>query len=145
MYDALGLGLVGSLLEWRREPLYPVLLLVAPAAIGIALFALEPDLARYGGLSGVVIAAAVYLALLGLALDRRWRLVCGVFLIGLLGKLAVEIATGTTLLAKGTAVPLSHAAGACVGAAFAWRRLRGPGSARLAGPSRMGRLSGAPH
>lgn len=134
LYNALGLAVVGGLLEWRRERLYPALLLVTPAAIGIALFSLEPELARYGGLSGVVWAAAVYLALRGFGEGGRWRWVCGVFLIGLLGKLVLEIATGTTLLAQGALapVPLGHAAGACVGAAFAWRQLLGLAARQVA-------------
>jgi rhomboid family GlyGly-CTERM serine protease len=124
IYDALALAVVGSVLEWRRDPLYPVLLLVAPAAIGVALFALEPNLGRYGGLSGVVFAAAVYLALRGLSRGSRWGAVGGAFLLGLLAKVALEIATGATVLAEDTPVPvpLAHIAGACAGAGLAWSR-----------------------
>ena len=121
LYNALGLAIAGTLLETQRHRLYPALLLAAPAVIGIALYCLDPDLARYGGLSGIVFGAAVYLAACGLGEAGPWRWICAAALVGMAGKFGLEMSTHTPLLTPGefTPVPLSHAVGACVGVGFA--------------------------
>ena len=65
-------------------------LVVSAAAIGVAVFALEPDVTRYAGASGVSLALVTYIALRGMAGNVRWRVVCGALLVLVGFKLAAE-------------------------------------------------------
>jgi len=65
-------------------------LLVSAAAIGLAIFALEPGLARYAGASGVSLALVTRVALRGMEGSVRWRAVCGTVLVIVGLKLIVE-------------------------------------------------------
>jgi len=100
-----------------------LLLAVAPGVIGLALLALDPALATYGGLSGLVAAALAFLAFTqlaqnstagnGSASDRWfWRAVLALILL----KIAAEFAADQPFFARFTAsgvraVPLAHLAG----------------------------------
>ena len=81
---------------------------------------LRPELAHYGGLSGVlhagVAAAATALAVVGIGARRRVALLV---LAGLAAKIVLEAPWGPTLVAGGgwdiAVAPLAHAAGAVAG------------------------------
>lgn len=101
----------------------------APLLIGVVLLALAPDLAQYGGLSGLGAGLTV-----GLALRQRnepsesrglWHGVLGLVAL----KVGLEAWTGTPLLAEGIrSVPLAHLAG--LASALAWHLLGPRGGAR---------------
>ena len=113
-----------------------LLLVLAPGVIGLALLALDPALATYGGLSGVVVATLAFLAFTQLSVapgaappsDRWfWRAV----LVLILLKIAVEFAAGQPLFARFTfsgirPVPIAHLAGFLVASTLhrTRRRLR---------------------
>ena len=128
-----------------------ILLAVAPAAIGLALLALDPALATYGGLSGLAAAALAFLAFTQLAQnppatapatppapselhaqasasDRWfWRAVLALILL----KIAAEFAADQPLFARFApsgirSVPLAHLAGFLVASTVHRTRRRRP-------------------
>lgn len=84
LLPAMVLAEMGSRKELMR------ILLVSAAAIGLAIFALEPGLARYAGASGISLALVTYVALRGMAGSVRWRAVCGTVLVIVGLKLVAE-------------------------------------------------------
>lgn len=119
-WNALVVAVAGSwaerLLPWRARILY----LVAAGVIGAALHALEPSLARYGGLSGVAAGLVVFLAMVQLrrGTDSRW------FWWTVLGLLVVKIVAETLLASPLLArfpdpamrsMAIAHLAGAVAG------------------------------
>src|SRR5439155_258207 len=105
MVDGLMLALLGALLG------------------GAVLYVAEPELAVYGGLSGIVTAAATYLCLHGIEEDGAYRWLCLGVLLCLAVKTGCEIALGFSPLpgadAEGFAlVPQSHAVGAATAIAL---------------------------
>ena len=108
----------GTLLERRHAARFALLCLVSAALIGVSVYALEPEILVFGGLSGVVTAAVTSFCLHGLGEPGARRWIYAVGLLCLLMKIAVELASGSSfLLAAGPGedfvpVPLSHAVGA---------------------------------
>ncbi len=93
-----------------------LLLVVAPAVIGLALLALDPALQTYGGLSGLAVAALAFLALTQLAQKPTDRWFWWAVLALLLLKIAAEFAADQPLFARFASsgvrpVPLAHLAG----------------------------------
>jgi len=127
-YDVIALGAAGWLIESRGYRFFAALCGVAALAIGLAIFVALPDLAQYGGLSGVAMASAVYLALHGLREASRWRWICvGIFALSLARLLFDVFGGGLALIDwEGEAVinvPLSHFVGATAGLAmYLWSR-----------------------
>ena len=105
-----------------------VFLALAPLVIGIALLVLDPALARYAGLSGVVSGVLALLAFTQLAADGAARWFWHGVLALLALKIGVELFAGHAVFAHFDvpdvhAVPLAHAAGmVCAGAAHWIRR-----------------------
>ncbi len=115
-YDLLAFLIAGALIEIRRLPGFAVLCLAAGIAVGAAVYLLEPGMRYYGGLSGIVTAAVVYLCLWGLTETGWWRWLCAGVLSLMTVKIGVELALNQSLLDTGgqhpfVPVPLSHAAG----------------------------------
>ncbi|HVE77555.1 MAG TPA: rhombosortase [Gemmatimonadaceae bacterium] len=144
-YNLLAVGLAGWLLEARGRRVAP-LLIASAIGVGAAVMMFAPELARYGGLSGVAYALVVTVALDALGDAGAWRRLGATTLAAAGGKLAWEWGAGVYVLVDADAagfvpVPVSHAAGAVVAAAM-WvagsigtdrRALRAPrGSATLA-------------
>ena len=105
-------------LESRKDLLR--VLMVSAAAIGMAVFFLEPILLRYAGASGISLALVTYVALRGLAGSRRWRKVCMVVLVVVGLKLIAETVFGWRWLDWGAGsgivtVTLAHLVGVCSG------------------------------
>ena len=115
-YDLLAFLIAGALIEIRRLPGFAVLCLASGIAVGAVVYFLEPGMRYYGGLSGVVTAAVVYLCLWGVTETGWWRWLCAGVLSLMTVKIGVELALNQSLLDTGgqhpfVPVPLSHAAG----------------------------------
>lgn len=115
-YNVTVLAITGLLIELRGYGQLVLLVFFAAALIGIVLLLIEPDLARFGGLSGIATAALVYLALHGFG-DRSWRYPSMLVLAILVLKIGYEVVAGVSAIAVVSEgayrlVPLSHVGGA---------------------------------
>jgi len=138
--DIAALAVVGPILERRGAGRFALFCLVAAAGAGSAVHLLGgPELSRYGGLSGVVTAAFMYLALLG-ALEgssmRRWYLLLAAMLAC---KIAWELAGGGLPFVfpedgSFVAAPTSHLGGAIAASLF-WLVELAAGARRLTAPA----------
>ena len=120
--DTVAVGMAGALIE-RREGMRSFWLYAAAAAVvGLAVLFLAPEVAQYGGLSGVACGAFGYLALneIKRSSARRWLPMLVLAL--LVAKVGWEYATGHALFVNmhdGTMVlPLAHAAGLLSGVGY---------------------------
>lgn len=116
IYNIAVLAITGASIELRRYGQFVLLVLSAAGLIGIALLLFEPDMARFGGLSGIATAALVYLVLYGID-DPSWRDPSLFVLAILVLKLVFEFVMGVSAISdtsEGTyrLVPLSHLSGA---------------------------------
>lgn len=121
--DAAALAVVGLILERRGSARFALLCLVAAASVGITIHVASPELSRYGGLSGVVTAAFMYLALRGIAEPSSARWLYAVLAAALACKLGWELAGGRLPLAlpgdgRFVSAPMSHLGGALAGLLF---------------------------
>jgi len=141
--DLAALVVLGGLVECAGHGSRPLLVLLGAGAgvVTAALWVLEPDLARYCGISGVLNTLYVGAALmLRPWLGSRWAAI----LIAADGaKIAVEAAGGTALFSTVTwpPVPLAHAAGACAGLVAIYLPSVGPDqppTCSWSGPSGIG-------
>lgn len=117
--DVAAFLIAGTIIEQRGYRHFTTLCVSAAALIGVAIYLFEPALQFYGGLSGVVTAAVVYLCLEGMTEQGSWRWLCAAMLAGLSAKLWIELASGKSLLlviggGNFVPVPLSHLTGAVV-------------------------------
>jgi rhomboid family GlyGly-CTERM serine protease len=127
--DVAAFAAAGSLVELRRLPRFAALCLAAAAAAGGLLWVTRPGMGTYGGLSGLAVAAVVYLCLDGLGEPGPWRRLCAAALAAVTLKLGYELVSGSSIFGSTVAgpaaaggfvlVPESHLAGAAVAAAFA--------------------------
>ncbi len=127
--NLLAVAVAGGLIERRTHPGLPLLLLGSALMIGPTLLVLEPQMAFYGGLSGIAMAEVVFLCWLGREGERLWRQMCLLVLAVLLGKTLWELVSGGSLLAVSTEqpfmpVPLAHLVGGLVGlgTALGWHK-----------------------
>ena len=130
VYDGIAVLIAGWLLERDGAPLWSIVLASA-STVGLAVLIGLPEIARYGGFSGIAYALVAYLALSGLRERDAWRWLCATTLLILVAKLSYELSTGRFLLVPAgdeiVAVPLAHAVGvamACVAFSIARTRLR---------------------
>lgn len=96
---------------------FRLLLLLGPGAIGLALYGLDPALARYAGLSGVAAGVVTFLALAQLRRGTPDRWFWRAVLVVVAAKIGIEFALTQPLFARFSedgirAVPLAHASGA---------------------------------
>jgi rhomboid family GlyGly-CTERM serine protease len=115
--DLIALLAAGALIENGRDRYFPLLCLASAVLIGAVLYLTEPHLVVYGGMSGIVTAAVVYLCLNGFGERSDYRWLCLAVLICLAIKTAVEVRGGASSFAvtspkEFVVVPASHAAGA---------------------------------
>jgi rhomboid family GlyGly-CTERM serine protease len=116
VYNVIAFFIVGAVFEWRRYRHFWLFCFTACLAIGTALYVAAPQWDYYGGLSGAITAAVVYVCLHGLSEEIPWRWLCGITLACVMMKLGYELAfeqkifgsTGSAFVA----VPMSHVAGA---------------------------------
>ena len=121
--DVVALLAIGLLIETGRRSHFALLCLVSGSLIGSVLYVAEPELLVYGGLSGIVTAAATYLCLHGIKEDRAYRWLCLGVLLCLAVKTGCEVALGFSPLPGADAelfalVPQSHAVGAAAAIAL---------------------------
>jgi rhomboid family GlyGly-CTERM serine protease len=111
--DMLAMGIVGWAIERRAYRGFGWLTLGVATAIGLGLYFFQPGIARYGGLSGLVIGAVVFLGLNGLSEGGVWRCICALLLGGVVTKLAFESLCAEILFVRGyfVACPVSHIIG----------------------------------
>lgn len=119
VYDVGAFFVAGTLIEVRRHSHFAILCLAAGVGIGAVLFIADPEIHYYGGLSGIVTAAVVYLCLCGLSEANWWRSLCAGVLVLVVVKIGLEFVLGETLVGLGKSqsfvpVPLSHATGAVI-------------------------------
>ena len=115
-YNLLAFGAAGWIIERKGYPRFGWLCLAMAFFVSTALFILKPEMAFYGGLSGMACGSIFYGALMGAGEGGAWRKTCLLVLLFLLLKIGVEMLTADSLLPYwGTAafvpVPLSHVAG----------------------------------
>lgn len=131
VWDVAVLVALGWSCERRSRGVTALTLLAAAGAISVAVWAWQPQFARYRGLSGLdcTLFALHAGALLGRP-ETAARVSGGLALLALGGKCLVELATGTTVFAEGAGyapVPLAHLLGGAIGglgAVWAARRER---------------------
>lgn len=118
VFDVLALLVVGTIIELRGDRFLVLVYFTAGAVIGLVVFMTSPDLRYFGGLSGIVTAAAVYLCLEGLRDTGAWRWLClfGLALVAV--KIGLEFMFGQSLISVTESypfvlVPASHLVGAC--------------------------------
>jgi rhomboid family GlyGly-CTERM serine protease len=133
--DSVAVGIAGALIE-RQEGMRSFwLYAVTAAVVGLAVFFLAPEVAQYGGLSGVACGAFGYLALNEIKRFRACRWLPILVLALLVAKVGWEYTTGRALFVgmhDGMRVlPLAHAAGLLSGAGY-WVVLRVRGLADAA-------------
>lgn len=126
-YDLTAFLIAGTIIEVRGYRFFPALILTSAVLIGIILLYAQPALHFFGGLSGVVTAAVIYLCLHGLFEKGAWRWACAFMLIGMVAKIGAELMyVKPFFLAAGTEkfvpVPLSHFAGAVTAILLFWMR-----------------------
>ena len=114
--DALALAVLGTLVERSGTFLLTLLVLSLALVIGVGLLALEPEIAVFGGLSGITYGLGAYLALGGVFGAWRQRAFWTAMLILLFGKIGLDLYqhVATPGLPPHTAfvpVPLSHGLG----------------------------------
>ena len=117
VYDLLAFGVAGALIELRGYRRFGVFCVLAPLMVGFTVLLLQPNLATFGGLSGVATGAIVFLSLHGLRERGAWLWVCVAALTAIAAKTAFEFMTGEMAFARSEdviikAVPASHVAGA---------------------------------
>ncbi|MDH5558424.1 MAG: rhombosortase [Alphaproteobacteria bacterium] len=116
-------SLAGVWLE--RHARVPYLWLISCTALagGLCFLVFMPDMARYGGLSGVVSAMVVYLALIEMRQPGPTRMLWGAILLLFAAKVGYELLVGRALFAAPGATPfevapVAHIIGAAVAAAL---------------------------
>jgi len=132
--DIAALFLAGALIEMLGYRHFLLLCVVSAFLIGLELYALEPAVLVYGGLSGVAVAAFAYLGLHGATDKDAYGRICRLALIGLVAKIGLEFAFAPRVSDEFVLVPMSHAIGALAASVlFTVTRLkRTQGSASLA-------------
>ncbi len=118
--NLLAAALAGGIIELRGYRGFPLLLVASALAISLSVLILLPEIAFYGGLSGLVSAEIVFLCCLGTSERGAWRLFCLLALAVFGGKIAWEVFSGSSLstaMPGQTFIPLpmAHAVGALVG------------------------------
>lgn len=121
--DLLGFGLSGVLIErcWGHKS--GLLYLAMGTGIGLTLWVFEPELARFGGLSGLAYGNAAFLALTLHARRQAGHDIAQLALAALLLKMLMDFSyTTSALIGTSTqtvvTVPLSHLIGVLIACTF---------------------------
>ena len=123
MYNLLVFGISGYIIEKANYRRFGWLCFWLAASISVALFVLEPNMAYYGGLSGVACGTLYYCALMGLGKDRPWQLMSLLIVLFVPVKIAFEIYSSAPVLPyweQQSFVPMhaSHIVGCSVAVLF---------------------------
>lgn len=117
VYDVVPFLIAGTLMEIQQLRYSAALYLASAVLIGAALYLGKPEIIVFGGLSGVVTAAVMFLCLHGLDETGAWRWLCLAVLVCLVTKTGAEMALGSSFLfttepQNFVPVPESHVVGA---------------------------------
>ncbi len=130
-YNLILFAVAGSWLERRNGPRYAWLIGLTALAGGLYFLVFMPEMARYGGLSGVVSAVVVYLGLQELRQGGFIRAVWATILLLFVVKIGYEILIGQAVFAapdttQFDVVPAVHIIGAVVAIVLflTWERRR---------------------
>lgn len=126
MWDLAVFVILGAVCEWRSPIRYAAALLLSAVAIPPCIMWWLPGIDSYRGLSGIDTALFGLLVadlLVRRIKDRDWMnaLVFSLFLVGLFGKIAMEMNSGANIFVSDTSfipIPLSHFVGAIIGLAI---------------------------
>lgn len=141
-YNLALFSVAGAWLERRDRARYLWLIALTALAGGLWFLTALPDMARYGGLSGVVSAMVVYLSLTQMRQPGPARALWATILLLFAAKLTYELLTRQPLFAAPdaipfTVVPAAHIVGAVVSLMlFFWcpRQRRSAGAAQFRHP-----------
>lgn len=130
LFDLLGFLLAGWIIRRRGYAGFWMLCVISALAISGALM-LDPEVASFGGISGVVNAAVVFIVARQVSEPGRWRWVSLAILILAAGNSVLEAATGRPTFAipgeqTFVPVPLAHMIGGLTGALMGMQFRRGP-------------------
>jgi rhomboid family GlyGly-CTERM serine protease len=118
-YDVIVLAITGWIIKHQGYRYLTSLCLLTSVSISLMLFILLPDMARYGGLSGIAMASTVYLSIHCLNKTPPWRRAGLLIILLCIGKLAFDTSASRFALLdfEGEVVPvyLSHHVGAICG------------------------------
>ena len=122
-YNIFAFGIAGYVIEKKQYPNFPLLYLCLTISISTSLIILEPNMAFYGGLSGVACGTLYYCALMGIRENRTWQRICLLVVLFLPIKIAAEVFTNASILPyweKQTFVPMqtSHIMGCTIAVLF---------------------------
>lgn len=117
LWNVAAMAVAGTLVERLGIRHFAALCLAAATAVGVAIYLAAPELDTFAGLSGVAVAAVVFLCLDGLGDSGPWRWICLAALAVTSLKIGLELGTGGSLLGSLSTegfvlAPVSHAAGA---------------------------------
>ena len=111
LWNALGLAILGVLIEWRSRSMLLAALAAGVIAVGILLLTPASPLEHYCGLSGVLNSLLAVALWLEWRASRSWLVIA--VACGSLAKVIIEISTGTPVITSVSWPPWawSHAAG----------------------------------
>jgi rhomboid family GlyGly-CTERM serine protease len=115
-FNLIVFALAGWAIESRGYPGFRLFCILSAGLTGATLYILSPDMAQYGGLSGIACGAVVYLALYGLCERGTWKYLCAGALLLTACKILLEYRLGEFLFVNSAdaafvPVPLGHAVG----------------------------------
>jgi len=106
-YNLLAFGLIGYVLEKRNRTRYASLCILSAITITLFFLLFRPSLVEYGGLSGLITAATVYLCLESIVRADPPRPLWFLLLALLAGKIGYEVVTTTAVFVDCTGGPFS--------------------------------------
>lgn len=111
LWNALGLAILGVLIEWRSRPLLLAALAAGVIAVGILLQSPASPLEHYCGMSGALNSLLVAALWMEWRATRSWLVIA--VACGSLAKVVVEVSTGVSIVSDVSWPPWawSHAAG----------------------------------
>jgi rhomboid family GlyGly-CTERM serine protease len=111
LWNALGLAILGLLIEWRSRSMLLAALVAGVIAVGILLLTPVSPLAHYCGLSGVLNSLLAVALWMEWQASRSWLVIA--VACGSLAKVVIEVSTGVSIVSDISWPPWawSHAAG----------------------------------
>lgn len=104
-YNLVMFAVAGVWLERRNRPLYGWLIGLTALVSSLWFLIAQPEMARYGGLSGVVSAMVVYLGLTEMRQPGPARAIWAAILLLFLAKVGYELLIGQALFAAPDTIP----------------------------------------
>ena len=122
-YNLFAFSIAVYIIEKKKYADFYLLYLCSAFAISVSLFILKPDMAFYGGLSGIACGSLYYCALMGIKETPEWQRVCFLTIIFIPLKIAAETCNSASILPYGepmsfVSMPVSHIIGCFVAVLF---------------------------